>query len=447
MNRPGINVIGHVRANLGVGVVTRQIIDLLVRCGHDVAAFDVDGGERGDCIEPRYERLVRQDIDQLPHRINVFVLGLGAVDWALSKTPERFFAGDHLNAVVCFWELPVMPAARLAQLDGFDVVIAASDFMRHVFEQSLRHAKVVPMRLPVVTPEPIVFDRASLGIPSSGTAFVFSFDPASDSERKNPRGVIAAFVDGVGANDDAWLVVRINNARSRDGTPHPVVEALRSATAGHPRIVMVTEPLSYAQVLGLYRACDVYVSLHRAEGLGLGMAEAMSLGMAVVATGWSGNTTFMQHANSCLVDYRMVSVQAELTAYREGNLVGDACWAEPDTTHAAALMRYLAERVHEREALGRRAADAMKAFNDEARDARFVDELLAIAERDAALRMFGYRRPKAGAGRPTLHRTPMPQRRSRYERATALVAHLFRRLLKILQVSASSLPRIHPPSR
>lgn len=407
MDRPGINVIGHVGANLGVGVVTRQVIGLVERAGYPVAAFDVDTGTRRARTETAHERVTVADARELPYRINLFVLGLGSLDWTLKKCPDAFFDGSHLNAVICFWELPTMSAARCAHLDAMDIVIGASEFLRHVYQQSLTHATVLGATLPISLPAPLPFDRSALGIPATATLFGFGFDPTSDPVRKNPQGAVAAFMAGVGSEADAWLLIRINNAKDVDGRTHPIVVELEAEAARHPRIRIVTAGMTYPQILGLYRACDVYVSLHRAEGLGLGMAEAMTLGVPVIATDWSGNTTFMRHSNSCLVDYELVPVRGSVSAYRERDLAGDARWAEPDLSHAAAFMQYLLENPIERVALGEAGRAAMQVFNETAHRAAFLEEIVAVHRSRQALRVLGYA-PVGSPGRPVLRLPQAP---------------------------------------
>ncbi len=438
--RPGINVIGHVAGNLGVGVATRQVIELIERRGHPVAAFDVDRGTRRERADTRFDRLTVVDGDALPHRINVFVLGLGAVDWALRRCPERLFDAGALNALMCFWELPVIPPARLAQLDGFDVLIGASDFLRHVFQQSLSRATVVGATLPVTLPTPIAFDRKGLGVPDDATAFCFSFDPASDAQRKNPQGIVDAFRRGVGREPSAWLLIRINNATRLDGKTDAIVGELRDAAAGHPRIVFVTAPMSYPQVLGFYRACDVYVSLHRAEGLGLAMAEAMTMGMPVIATGWSGNMTYMRQTTACLVDHRFVPVNGSAPAYTEHGIAGRARWAEPDLDHAAALMTHLAHDVDARLVLGRAAATAMAAFNAAAIEATFVDELVALHRRRDALRAEGYAPLRASTGRPELRLPTIAPHERAVAAARSFARRARRKVVKLLDPEPAPTP-------
>jgi hypothetical protein len=143
---------------------------------------------------------------------------------------------------------------------------------------------------------------------------------------------------------------------------------------------VLAETLSYADVLKLYASCDVYVSLHRAEGLGLGLMEAMALGKPVIATAWSGNMTFMNYTNSCPVNYHLIPVDASTPVYRKGRLGMETIWADPDIDEAAAWMHRLADDPDLRAEIGRKAADDMRQWQDEACHGKFIDELQAIWE-------------------------------------------------------------------
>jgi len=105
---------------------------------------------------------------------------------------------------------------------------------------------------------------------------------------------------------------------------------------GERNIVLIDECLSRQEVYQLIACCDAYLSLHRSEGFGLGLAEAMYLGKPVVGTHWSGNTDFMNVDNSCPVDYRIVPLTRSYGPYDAGQ-----SWAEPDLDHAAHLMTKL----------------------------------------------------------------------------------------------------------
>jgi glycosyltransferase involved in cell wall biosynthesis len=99
------------------------------------------------------------------------------------------------------------------------------------------------------------------------------------------------------------------------------------------------EAMSRDELLGLENAVDAFVSLHRAEGFGLGLAEAMFLGKPAIGTAYSGNLEFMNESNSCLVNFELVTLAEGDYLYADPRFR----WAEPDVEHAAHHMRRLVD--------------------------------------------------------------------------------------------------------
>ena len=120
------------------------------------------------------------------------------------------------------------------------------------------------------------------------------------------------------------LVLRINSVPPEDDQ---LLMSLRDQERSDPRIRLVTEPLTYTEVQQLLACADVVMSLHRSEGFGLVMAEAMAQGKPVVATGYSGNLDFMNEFNSLLVRHELFAVQSSEPVYMQAK---QARWAEPD---------------------------------------------------------------------------------------------------------------------
>ncbi len=183
--------------------------------------------------------------------------------------------------------------------------------------------------------------------------FLFLFDFLSCLERKNPLGIIEAFVRAFVPGEGPVLVIKSINGRHMLND----LERLRAAVDGRDDVVLLEKYYSVDEKNALLGACDCYVSLHRSEGLGLTMAEAMALGKPVIATGYSGNLHFMTPENCYLVDYSMTEVPAECDPYPKG-----AAWAAPSVAHAAELMRRVYERPVEAKAraqLGQRDVSDM----------------------------------------------------------------------------------------
>ncbi|HEV8185540.1 MAG TPA: glycosyltransferase, partial [Chthoniobacterales bacterium] len=181
----------------------------------------------------------------------------------------------------------------------------------------------------LVMPPPELIRRSEIGIRDDHYLFLFLFDMSSELERKNPFGLIRAFRRAFLPDEKVTLLLKLVR-----GELDPAGTARLEAAAGDANIVIVNEVVSRERALGFVKMSDCYVSLHRSEGFGLALAEAMALGKPVISTGYSGNLDFMNAGNSFLVDYTIVPVESEGPNYRCGGR-----WAEPSEEHAATLIR------------------------------------------------------------------------------------------------------------
>ena len=373
----GFNVIGYVSGNLGLGVAARSLISLTLARGFAVAIFDMDPekGRRG--FDMTYRNLTVETMAELPYSISIFVLPPASLAALLKTSNNEVFRSNRLNVALSFWELPTLPRRWVPVMNAFDVVAAASETMRATFQFALSGPLVTGARLAISVPAGVVSDRQRFKLPPDAFIFVASFEPFSDPVRKNPLAVIDSYLRGVGDDPRAWLVLKANNVR--DGANlHPFMEKIRLRCANHPRIRVIDEVMSYADVLSLYASCDVYVSLHRAEGLGLALMEAMALGKPVIATAWSGNMTFMDHTNACLVRYQLVPVESELFEYGEAFIGRGVSWADPSIEDAAAWMRQLLASPELGQRIGANAARDVARLNAGTSAEKLLEELLAI---------------------------------------------------------------------
>lgn len=373
----GVNVIGYISGNLGIGVSARHIVKVLLDKGVPIAINDIDPGLGRGRHDLTYERYYARPENPLPHPINLFIFPPSDLTALVSSNQNLVRQPGHLNAVLSMWELPVIPPEWKATLESMDVVIAGTDFLRYTFNNNLSNVKVITAVHPLYMPGDIRADRQRFGLPQEGVFFITSFEPYSDPQRKNPGAVIEAFERGVGKDESAHLVIKLNNVKAGKEM-HPLVKQLQDRCARHPRIHILTETMEYKDVMSLYASCDVYVSLHRAEGLGLGLMEAMALGKPVIATAWSGPMTFMNNTNSCLIDYNLIPVEGSIPAYRKAGQEQAAVWADPNVDEAAGWMRRLLEDEELRKKIGRMAQEDMAAHQYEAARGWFYDELQAI---------------------------------------------------------------------
>jgi glycosyltransferase involved in cell wall biosynthesis len=222
----------------------------------------------------------------------------------------------------------------------------------------------VPIRRPSAAP----VSRSDLGLPADRFAFVFSFNFVSVFERKNPLGLVDAFSRAFAPGEGPILVIKTVNG----GQFPRQFEQLHRAAGTNPDVFVIDKSLPAENYHGLVASCDAYASLHRAEGFGLTIAEAMALGKPAVATGYSGNLEFMNERNSYLVPSRLVPIPTGVEPYVEGGF-----WAEPDLDAAAAALRQVVEDPGEATARAELASSEIERLHGFDAAASFVLERLA----------------------------------------------------------------------
>lgn len=373
----GINLIGHISARIGLGVSARGVIRAIMARGIDVAILDLDPGGGRHRADNSFQSLTVQTAKELPSRTNLWLIPPHSIAAHTNELKELLRPGC-INAGFVMWELPTIPEADRLVLELLDVAISGSDFIRHAIDFSTAGIRTIRGLQPVYLPAEVHKDRVRFALPHDAVIYVFSFEPLSCIERKNPLAVLRAFLNSVGGDPRAHLVIKVNNAQ-RSGTELPAVAALREVIGAHPRITIVAENLDYTGVLSLFASCDVYVSLHRAEGFGLGMLEAMLLGKPVIATAWSGNMTFMRDTNACLVGYKLIPTRGSVMQYRQPYIPKGTMWADPSVEEAGAWMWRLLNDENLRRSKGDAARRDAQAYCAEAEQCGFIEELLELA--------------------------------------------------------------------
>lgn len=234
-----------------------------------------------------------------------------------------------------WWELDRLPRAWMPWAELMDEIWVSSRFIQETFARALPGKPIRYIPLPVPEPVPSAAGRAQFGLAEGRFTVLVAFDLASRWARKNPVGAIAAFRRAFPAGADAQLVLKVNGGEKYEAE----LRQLRALTADLPHAVIIDRALSAGDLAALIRAADVYLSLHRSEGLGLFIAEAMWLGTPVVATGWSGVMDLVDDETALLVRYKMVPVgPSDYPSVPPG-----AQWAEPDIDHAAQCLQRLAD--------------------------------------------------------------------------------------------------------
>ncbi len=324
----GMNIVGFLTAELGVGESSRCMVRAADANQLATALVPLRLHCKNRLGDVTYTHRLQEDN---PYKFNVVHL-----DPPASKDIDHHhgkqFRADKYNIAYWAWELPEFPDAWVPACNYFDEIWCPSDFARD--------AIAMKVALPVITmPHAIKFkrpegnNRARFNLPDGTFLFLVLYDLNSYSERKNPGAVIEAFRRSGLAKGDTALVLKVHNAEGNEGD----LAALQAAIADFPGSIIINETLTRQEIYELQAACDCYVSLHRSEGFGLAVAEAMYLGKPVISTDWSATAEFVDETNGCPVKYELRQLERNFGPYGRGQT-----WAEADVDHAAQWMKKLA---------------------------------------------------------------------------------------------------------
>jgi glycosyltransferase involved in cell wall biosynthesis len=349
----GVNVIGDLDAASGLGEATCSLVTAFARRGIPTSLVELPYTE-----ERRTKGVLPSLLASLPrgsdHPINLLAYNVNVMH-TVGIERLRDLTGGKYTIAYWFWELSRVPEFWVKEFDRVDEIWVTSNSARDSLLTVARTpVTMIPAPVEVITsPRP---DRARFGLPADRRIFFYSFSATSCSGRKNPWGFIEGFrlAFGKSANGGPLLVLKVHHL---DRFPE-LQRELRSAVA---RVggVLIEQSFSRQQANDLLACSDAYVSLHRAEGFGLGMAESMYLGKPVIGTQYSANVDFMTPQNSYPVNYSLRAITADdhrfqpecAGVYRVGEE-----WAEPSVEEAAELMQRIYDAPEEARAKGEQAA-------------------------------------------------------------------------------------------
>ena len=321
----GVNVAGYLNTESGMGEAARLSARSLEAAGIPVTLNNVASRLRMD------DRTYTSFTDDNPYPFNLVHLNADNMEWFSRARGAQYFR-DRYTIGYWFWELPEFRSDWMSAFSVVDEVWVPTEFGRAALD-GRSPVPVTCMPLPLVPPARPSCDRSHFGLPDDAFMFLFTFDVSSQMERKNPLGLVQAFRAAFGRRRDVVLVLKFTNPEY-DPT---AIRRVRRLCEGI-NAVLLEGYMARDELQGLMAAADCYVSLHRSEGFGLGIAEAMALGKPVIATRYSGPADFMTSENSFPVDYRVVRIERDHGPYLEG-----FTWAEPDLEHASLLMRQVVE--------------------------------------------------------------------------------------------------------
>ena len=343
---PSISLVGHPFAPIGMGEN--------IRCAHrawraayvpakivDVYQLKKSDADLSGEFEPHISR-------RLAAEVQIFHVNGDEVAQAISQLRSRTDSRG-LRIICPAWELSRYPDVWARELDQFDEVWAQSRF---TFESLSKAAKVPVVHMPEGSEVRVssFLGRRYFAIPETNFAFLFFFNFSSYIERKNPEAALLALEHFIKRRASAAVtfVMKVSGVPTRPEVRAAFDERL---AALKDRVILIDREMTDNETKNLIRCCDAFVSLHRSEGYGHGLSEAMILGKPVIATAYSGNMDFMTGDNALLVDHTLIPVPKEAYPHWENQV-----WADPDVKQASQHMEAIYDDPDLCRRLGARAS-------------------------------------------------------------------------------------------
>lgn len=341
----GINVIGYFQRTLGQGESARLMIQCLEQNQVPYSIYSVD-----HLAQNHHMEAIQAPINQkLVYPTNLFCIDADHVTHVIEQMDWNEIKFKY-NIGLWFWETNLIPKHKQQCWDYLDEIWVTSAYnQEHLacVTNLAVHRIPHPIKLKY---EPLPNSKENFNLPNCFT-FLFCFDFFSSINRKNPMAIIEAFRKAFPGREKVQVIIKSHNGRLFKHQLDPILESIKD----DPRIIWMDVAMDSQKRFDLMNACDCYVSLHRSEGFGLTMAEALALGKPVIATGYSGNMDFTTHDNSYICPYKLIRVG-------EGNkpYPAEGIWADVDVDYVAACMREVVNNPEE----AKRKAMLGKSFID-----------------------------------------------------------------------------------
>ena len=349
-NFSDICLVGHPYAPIGMGEHVRATHRALSSVGIAPRILDIYGLNHPAEEEEREFSVAMGD--RTPGHINIFHINGDEVEQSLQHISYHA-PWTGYNIIYPAWELSRYPKEWAIQLDRFDEIWAPSKFVGDAI-RLVSKPQVIDMPLACEVRLTKFLSRRYFGLPESYCIFLNFFDIRSYVDRKNPFAVLEAFRRLVADRpfNKLALVLKVNGAEQ---APELFEEMQRKIADIRGRVIVIGRVMSDNEIKNLIRCCDCFVSLHRSEGYGRGMAEAMYLGKPVIATGYSGNMDFMNGDVAYLVGYDLIEVKSGQYPFFQGQF-----WADPNISQATELMGFISENPNEAKGMGQRGQRHIK---------------------------------------------------------------------------------------
>ena len=377
-HKADVQLIGPLGKASGLGQATRLSANVLRETGLDVRGVDFDL----DNPAPEGFSSDTQIEEYGPARINMIHLNAESIPLAFAYQPD-VFSGAY-NIGYFFWELDQPAYCHYLGMEMLDEIWVSTEYGVQIYHKDANGKPVVNVGMcyeatPDITREDSRdFVERRFQFDSSHFVCLVAFDSFSFVQRKNPVSVLRAFQQAFKDVPNARLIVKTQNRDSVfDSVQVNLWDQVDSIITSDPRIIVMNETLSYRNLLRLKAGSDCYVSLHKSEGWGFGMIEAMNLGVPVVCTAYSGNMDFCSDDTAWLVDFEETLLRQEDYIFvRKGSV-----WAEPSVDSAAKQLRAAYDNPDQRLEKANAAQDHIrKNFSDKAISKRYGARMREILE-------------------------------------------------------------------
>ncbi|MDJ0743975.1 MAG: glycosyltransferase family 4 protein [Xenococcaceae cyanobacterium MO_167.B27] len=335
-NTKQIGVIGYLKTETGVGQAGRMVARSCQKVDFTVEGYNVSFNVVSRQEDSRLEDIIVNKINSQVHIYKVNADQLTIV----RNNIKKYLNKPNFIINMPAWELRRFPQQWAANLQDINEIWVESRFVQASLQSALK--------IPVIWMPPAIsidgvanLERARFNIPDNSFAFHFNFDFASFSSRKNPQAVIETYNLAQQKYFKNLPTVLVIKTRGYDPEGKSY-QRLMDLVGDNPNIIVINEYLTHPEALGLMNCCDCYVSLHRSEGFGYTLAEAMLLNKPVISTNYSGTTDFINYETGFPVNYQLISLKPDEYPFAEGQK-----WADPDLNHAAWLMNKIVNNPQE----------------------------------------------------------------------------------------------------
>ena len=311
MKEKGFNLIGYATSPMGLGEDLRSFALLLECLNIPFSIIDLLTDVQGR-LSNNYKNLTLENYD-----INIYFMSPHEYFNLISK--ENYsFEKNKLRIGYFLWELEDLPPRMIEACNFIDQIWCPSNFVRKIFYSATN-------KLTLTLPLPVLFHpgnsfnwRHRLNIPQSAFVCLYIFDIHSTINRKNPQAVVDVFLNFLQYNPNAFLILKINRFDQSNIN-------LLNLFLKHSNIKIIIEILSPSLLSDLYKTSDCYLSLHRSEGFGRTIVEAMQHGLFIVSTDYSGPRDYLSSTNACIVDW--IAMPVKCGDYP--HLTIDSKWSDP----------------------------------------------------------------------------------------------------------------------